>query len=121
MNHQEIKNKIDKLPVCAEGKTAVAELLKEFGYQEPEKDLGIVTDLHEGDIFSNKDGSIKLMIFKTHDNKYFATGCNDSPYVTWEIGDRTGINYKQALIKYLNDHNFTRKFGKLIFTIEETV
>jgi hypothetical protein len=36
MNHEQIKAKIDAIPtICAEGKKAVANLLKEFGYVEP--------------------------------------------------------------------------------------
>lgn len=35
INHQNIKEKIEKLPICADGKTAVSELLKELGYEPP--------------------------------------------------------------------------------------
>jgi hypothetical protein len=70
MNHEQIKAKIDAIPnICKEGKKAVAELLKEFGYIEPTP-----RKPQPGELWRNKENLILIAGTKdapTHRYLYF--------------------------------------------------
>src|SRR5437879_3161030 len=59
MNHEAIRKQIDELPICHAGKEAVADLLKEFGYEAPRQ----LRYPQKGEVWKDNGGKRKKQNF----------------------------------------------------------